>query len=205
MSRYAFFGGSFNPPTKAHMNLAEQVIKEFHIDKFFFVPVGNFFPKQGLLEEKIRYEMLQIACREREKMQVSSIELNRKQNLKAIDIFREIKNKYPLDQIYYVMGADNFENMINWKESKELIENYQFILLNRMGKSITKTIEKWPTLQKNQSHFHILSSSCISSISSTEVREDIKQENWERVKDKVIPSVVNYIYEKKLYQNRQEG
>lgn len=35
MSRYAFFGGSFNPPTKAHMNLAEQVIKEFHIDKFF--------------------------------------------------------------------------------------------------------------------------------------------------------------------------
>ena len=41
MSRIGFYGGSFNPPTKAHIELAKKVIKECNLDKVIFVPVGD--------------------------------------------------------------------------------------------------------------------------------------------------------------------
>ena len=201
MSTYAFFGGSFNPPTKAHIGLAEQAIKEFNIDQFFFVPVGNFFPKEGLIEEEKRYEMLSLICKQKEKMKVSSMELNRTESLKAIDVFREIKKKYPKDTLYYIMGADNFGQLTQWKDSKELIENYQFILLNRKGNDIKKIIEKSPMLQKNRAHFQVLSGAHNFSISSTEIRENIQKGNWKQVEEDLEPSIVSYIKEKKLYQN----
>ena len=94
MKRYGFFGGSFNPPTKAHEELAKEIMKEFNLDKLFFVPVGNTYQKNGLIDEKDRYRMLNILFEEEEKIEVSDLELQTKQILKAIDVFSLIEEKY---------------------------------------------------------------------------------------------------------------
>ena len=42
----AVFGGSFNPPTVAHINLAKQVLEEMNeIEKVIFVPVSTKYNK----------------------------------------------------------------------------------------------------------------------------------------------------------------
>ena len=38
------FGGAFNPPTRAHFEIAEKLIEKFNPDTFYFLPVGNPAP-----------------------------------------------------------------------------------------------------------------------------------------------------------------
>ena len=49
MKKYGFFGGSFNPVTKAHVDLALEIVKMFNMDKVIFVPVGDNYNKKGLI------------------------------------------------------------------------------------------------------------------------------------------------------------
>ena len=79
MKRYGFFGGSFNPPTKAHEELAKEIMKEFNLDKLFFVPVGNTYQKNGLIDEKDRYRMETIYCEQEEKGEGAGLALLREE------------------------------------------------------------------------------------------------------------------------------
>lgn len=60
--RIGFFGGSFNPPTNAHITLAKSAIKICNLEKVIFVPVGDFYEKKDLISGIHRYNMLKIAC-----------------------------------------------------------------------------------------------------------------------------------------------
>ncbi len=60
--KIGFFGGCFNPPTNAHINLAQRALKECGLDKVIFVPVGNFYEKKELISGHHRYNMLKIVC-----------------------------------------------------------------------------------------------------------------------------------------------
>ena len=42
MKKLGFFGGSFNPPTYAHINVAKMSIEKFNLDAVYFVPVGTY-------------------------------------------------------------------------------------------------------------------------------------------------------------------
>ena len=55
MKKLGFFGGSFNPPTYAHINVAKMSIEKFNLDAVYFVPVGNLYNKLSLIDENYRY------------------------------------------------------------------------------------------------------------------------------------------------------
>lgn len=200
MKKYAFFGGSFNPPTIAHKRCAEKILQELKLDKLFFVPVGDGYKKAGLINEKYRYEMLKLICKENEKLDVCDIELNKDINFKAIDVFRLIKNKYKEDVIYFIMGADNFKNILNWKDWEELISNYSFILLNRNNINLEKLIYENEILNKYRNNFHYMNNMKEIEISSTFIRDKIKVCEKELIKDMLDINVLQYIEINKLYK-----
>ena len=174
MERYGFFGGSFNPPTNAHLYLAEKVVKEMNLDKLFFVPVGNCYDKDGLIDEKYRYEMLKLICKNNEKLEVLDIEFGTNRVLKAIDAFKLIKEEYPSDDLYYIMGADNLAKISKWKDSEELIKGFKFIILQRDGYCIEDIILGNELLYKNKDNFKTIDNIEYSKISSTELRKELK-------------------------------
>ncbi|MBO5004110.1 MAG: nicotinate (nicotinamide) nucleotide adenylyltransferase [Clostridia bacterium] len=200
MKKYAFFGGSFNPPTIAHKTCAETILQDFELDKLFFVPVGDRYKKDGLINEKYRYEMLKLICKENQKLDVCDIELNTNINYKAIDVFRLIKNKYKNDEIYFIMGADNFENILNWKEYRELISNYRFILLNRNKINLEKLICQNEILNKYRNNFYCINNMKEIEISSTFIRNKIKIGEIELIKDMLDVNVLQYIEKNELYK-----
>lgn len=200
MKKYAFFGGSFNPPTLAHKTCAETILKQLGLDKLFFVPVGDAYKKHGLINEKYRYEMLKLICKENQKLDVCDIELNTNINYKAIDVFRLIKNKYKDDEIYFIMGADNFENILNWKNCEELVSNYNFILLNRNNINLEKIISKNEILNKYSHNFYCINNMKEIKICSTFIREKIKVDKIELIRDKLDINVLQYIEKNELYK-----
>ena len=61
--KIGFFGGSFNPPSIAHLKLAKKAIKECKLDKVIFVPIGDFYDKEDLAPISDRIQMLKISCK----------------------------------------------------------------------------------------------------------------------------------------------
>lgn len=187
--KIGFFGGSFNPPTLAHINLAKKALKECNLDKVIFVPVGDFYDKRELALARDRYNMLKISINGQDKFEVSDFELNVKQRLYAVDVFRIIKENHQNDDIYFIMGADNFINILKWKDADELIKEYKYIVLDReeidvKGYIYRLEIDKTKiTIIKNE-HYN----KCSSSIFRRMQKEDV-----------ISDEVMNYINENDLY------
>ncbi len=199
MKKLGFFGGSFNPPTYAHINIAKMSIEKFNLDAVYFVPVGNLYNKPGLIDEKYRYKMLQLVCGD--KIKAENVELNRKETLDTLQAFNLIEEKYKNDEteIFYIMGADNFEKLPNWKDSKKLVEDYQYIIFKRDGSNLEQCIEKNQILKKNRQNFKFLDLQQYADISSGIIRELIKKEDYEKCKEYTDAAIVQYIKENKLY------
>lgn len=197
VKKLGFFGGSFNPPTHAHINIAKMSIEKFNLDAVYFVPVGNLYNKPSLIDENNRYKMLELICDD--KIKVESIELGRKEPLNTLQAFELIEQKYKNTENYYIMGADNFEKLPTWKNAKELIENYKYIIFERNGSNSKSLIDTQELLKQNRNNFNFLNVEQYSNVSSGIIRELIQNENYEECEKYTRPEIVQYIKENKLY------
>ena len=196
MKKIGFYGGCFNPPTKAHIEMAKKAIKECDLDEVVFVPVGDSYKKQELAQGIDRYNMLKIACEGNDKLKVSDIEIKSSHKYNAIDIFEIISNKYKDDNRFFLMGVDNLSKMSDWKESKKLIENYNYIIFERNNIDANSIIENNEMLENNKENFEIIKNNDYKEISSTNIRESIKiGEKPEDINEKVY----KYIIDNKIY------
>lgn len=206
MQKIGFFGGSFNPPTYAHLEVAKTALRQLNLDKVFFVPVGNLYNKPDLIGEKHRYNMLQLSCKDEENIDVENIELNQNRNLSAIDAFKLIEKKYGDVESYYIMGADNFKKLPNWKDSQELIENYKYIVFERKDDTykdmeLEQYIKNNEVLNNNKNNFHILTLQKFDEINSGIIRNYIKQEEYSKCNEYTMPEVIEYIKNNNLYNS----
>lgn len=131
MNKIGFWGGCFNPPSCAHINLAKELLKNLNLDKIIFVPVGDYYEKEELEDSKHRYNMLKIATSKIDNIEVEDIEINIDKKMYAKDAFKLIQEKYFNEDIYFIMGSDNFINIHKWKEYKEIIQKYKYIIVER--------------------------------------------------------------------------
>jgi len=194
----AFYGGSFNPPTKIHFQIAKNVLKQLNIDKVYFVPVGNYYQKNGLIDVKHRFNMLNLMCKSEENICVSDITLNQINNLKAINVFKMLKEKYLNENVYFIMGSDNFSKIHQWENFEQLVTDYKIIIIKRDNVNINNLILENKILNNNKNNFIILNSDDTQNkIDSTEVRNKIK--NQENVLEYIDEKIINYIIENGLY------
>jgi len=197
MKKYGFFGGAFNPPTFAHINLAKQAITQFGLDKVFFVPVGNSYKKDGLIDENHRFNMLKEITYNENKLEVLDIELNKNIEYKAIDVFNIIRKEYPNDELYFLMGGDNFDKISTWKAANELVKDYKFIIFDR-DISHTEILENSKLLMENKDNFYFIENIKYKEINSKSVREYIK--NNQDISSYVPKEIVEFIRKNNLYK-----
>ena len=136
--RIGFFGGCFNPPSNIHINLVNNLITEQKLDKVILVPVNDFYLKKDLIEFKHRYTMLKFAIHNFKNIYIDDLEKKLTKKTYAVDIFKIISEKYKDNDIYFIMGSDNFSKMKDWKNYEEL-KKYQYIVLERNKEDISST------------------------------------------------------------------
>lgn len=185
--KIGFFGGSFNPPTIAHLDLVKKAIEQYKLDKVYFVPVNNFYQKQDLLDINQRINMLKIMCSNEPKLSISDIEVENNRPLKAIDVFEIIEKKFQGNDIYFLMGEDNYLKMSLWSNYEKL-QTYNYIVFKR---TTNTTINK-------ENALYITNIKTLN-ISSSTIREKIKK--GEPITNLVTSDIENYIKENKLYKN----
>lgn len=186
--KIGFFGGSFNPPSNIHINLAKEVIQEFKLDKVIFVPVGDYYNKASLVSAKHRYNMLKLAVEEEDNLEIEDVTLHTKDKLYAVDTFKILQKKYKSDNLFFIMGSDNYRKMPEWKKYQELINNFNIIVIERERKSVRN--------QKRENVLEFIPEN-LSEFDSTKIREMIKHNK--SVENLLNKDVYKYIENNKLY------
>ena len=151
------------------------------------MPVGNYYEKNELIDAKHRYNMLKLAIEDN--MEVEKIAVESKIKLYASDTFKLIKEKYKKDDIFFIMGSDNFRKMPTWKNYEELKTNYNIIVIERERKKVR---------HENPENIMEFIPEQLAEIDSTKIREMIKN-NQEDAKKYLNSKVYEYIIENKLY------
>ena len=103
------FGGTFNPPHEGHKKLALEFMSRLSLDLLLIVP--TYIPPHKLSDfladgadrlEMCRLTFLPLG----EKVSVSDMELRRHGKSYTVDTLRELKEKYPKDELLFLMGSD---------------------------------------------------------------------------------------------------
>lgn len=184
--KIGFFGGSFNPPTIAHIELAKKAIKENELDKVIFVPIGDFYQKEDLETLDNRIEMLRLACEKENVLEVSDLEKEFTETKFAIDVFKIIEEKHEKDDFYFLMGADNYNKLPNWKNYDEL-KKYKYIVFERNEQ-----------IKNKNENVYLIKSTETEDVSSTNIRDKIQ--GGMEISELVHKDVEKFIIENKLYK-----
>ncbi len=194
----AIFGGSFNPPLNSHFSLAQQIVNEYeNIEKVIFVPVNSKYQKEGLLENKHRYNMLKLVCDKNNDFIVSDIELNQEKQLYTIETLELLQRQYPNNIICFTIGTDNLKQISTWSSAEKLVTAFKILVLEREEDNMDEIINQDEFLLKHKNSFIKLKENIRSNISSTFVREKIRR--GKSIRYLTPDEVYFYIKENNLY------
>ncbi|HIS19223.1 MAG TPA: nicotinate (nicotinamide) nucleotide adenylyltransferase [Candidatus Coprovivens excrementavium] len=194
--KIGIFGGSFNPPHKMHVNMAQQLINKHYVDKIIYVPTGSKYKyKNNLIADEYRYKMLDIICKKNKNMEVSNYELKDKvvHTYQTLDYFR---NKYSKDEIYFICGTDNLTYMDKWENGTDILSYNKILVIKRETDDYEDILNRLWEYKDNI----ILTDIKPYKISSTIIRDMINKgdSNIDNYLDK---DVIAYIKENKLYND----
>ena len=198
MGKLVVFGGSFNPPTNAHFALAEHISELPEVEGVLFVPVGDLYPKDTLIRSKFRVDMLCEVIRKNPKFYISLIEVNANRSMNTVDTMRELQLEYPEQELCFLMGSDNLEQLPDWDGAKELIEEFQILVVSRNGQDVEGLFEGNPLLRENREKFTFTADFVGTDISSTAIRNRIRE--GKSVRYLVPDEISDYLAREKLYQ-----
>ena len=185
------FGGSFNPPTIAHYQIAKHVNQQLACEQFFFLPVGNQYPKKGLVDSVHRIRMLNLVCQQLEATAVCQLETNCERVLTTFDTLKLLQKQYLNQEIAFVIGADNLKQLKTWTEFEKLVKAFKLIVFKRNDLDVEAMIQT--EFANLQHQFIILESFGQMNVSSSLYRESLANEHL------VLPEVSVYVKTHKLY------
>ena len=201
--RVAYLGGSFDPPTIAHIQVACEIYNKIdNIDEVWISPCGD-----GRIDKllktpfKHRLNMLKLIkddiLNDNIPIIISEYEGNM-QWLPTLLLIRELNKKFPDKEFVFVIGSDLYEKLQYWKPDPfKLVEEVEFLIICR--NEFPFVYNKPGVLYPKK--FQLLELNIYGS--STEIRERIKNGNKNKLNYSInaltSKKVINYIFENKLY------
>lgn len=198
--KIGLIGGTFNPIHHGHLILSEYVRENFQLDKVIFIPTGLPPHKSATVVEKpeIRLEMTKLAIEMNQFFSVSDIETYREGISYTIDTITELKNLYPTDQLYFLIGADSLFELPTWKYYEQLISKTNIIVVNRPGGANNLIGAKIKEYEDQFGGSIIEVKSPLIDISSSDIRNRVK--DGKSIKYLVPNNVEEFILQKNLYK-----
>jgi len=189
----ALFFGSFNPFHLGHQSLAEWIVNNYPFDELWFIvsPCNPLKEKADLIDEHLRFDMLEGAVSDNPKLKASKIEFDLAIPSYTIDTLNELSIIYPKHTFNLLIGSDNALVFDKWKNYNELLDKFPVYVYPRLGYDFDLIQSIYPQMKKMDSP--------LIDISSTQIRLAIKQQK--DVSKLVHPFVNQFIINNNLYKN----
>jgi nicotinate-nucleotide adenylyltransferase len=187
MKKIGIFGGTFDPPHCGHLLMANEVRFRLNLDEIWFMP--NQLPPHKLKTSKTtnenRLQMILSAIQDQPKFKAETIEFSRSGPSYTIDTIKDLKDQFPENEFYFIIGADMIEYLPKWHRIDELIHLVQFVGVKRPGYN---EVTDYPIIYVEAP---------LIEISSKMIRKRIQ--NKEPIRYLLPEAVREYIKEKQLY------
>lgn len=191
MANIAIFGGTFNPFHIGHYEMLNTICNLSFIDKIFLMPdkIPPHKKFDDIVEDIHRQNMCKIVCDDFSKAELCLIEFERDGKSYTVDTIKQLKNKYPNDNFFFVIGGDMLSTLDTWYNWQELIKLTSFIAFKRRGLSDFDTA--YNRLTNFGAEINVIETE-ITNVSSTELRKNINE--------KLLPKkIYEYIVQKGIY------
>ncbi len=204
--KIAIFGGSFNPVHNGHVALATQIADEFSLDKVIVMPTYiSPFKKDSdvfVADSSDRIKMCELAFVEFDYVLVSDYETAKKDVSYTYETINYFREKYPNDELFFVMGSDMLLSFSSWKNYTEILRNCSLIASSR-----EKCGEVYDKLNLKANELSAFGKVYIVKteefpVSSSEIREKIV--NKQDITCYLHENVVEYIGSNNIYNCKGE-
>lgn len=199
------YGGAFNPPHLGHITAARAVFGLLKLDKLLVVPTGRPPHKQlppGSPTPDQRLEMTRLAMEQAglgERAEVLDLEVRREGSSYTADTLAALREQYPEDELWLLVGADMFLTLQTWYKPERILSLAGVAAFGRteadteelFGLQREFLCRKYP-----QARIFTLSIPGVVDVSSTELRERLAKGEGGSL---LAPAVYGYILREKLY------
>lgn len=193
--KIGILGGTFNPVHNGHIHLAQIYNDELCLDKILVIPT-NIPPHKSadnIVENHHRINMLKLAFEGFNNVEISDIELSKEGTSYTIETLMMLKESYPNDKLFLLVGGDMFLYFDKWKDYDKILSLCTVCTAPRHDDEYDKLIDFQKVLDPEKKSTIILDSTVLS-VSSSEIRDNTD--------NALIPKKVKeYIIQKGLYNN----
>lgn len=174
----AFFG-AFNPPTRAHLGLADFAFRASGREGVLFVPSRSDYirdeqRKDGVFSSEERLAMLRKLAETRPWMAVTDWELRRPEQPRSYVTLCALREEGFSPSL--LMGSDKLREFTSWRFVPEIAREFGIVCLARGKDSCRRIIEEDPLLKELEEHITVLDTpDDWKDFSSSAVREALRR------------------------------
>ncbi len=192
MRKVGILGGIFDPVHIGHLHIGDGVCRKLGLDKLLLLPSGDPPHKQDspVASGEDRLRMLKRAAADNPQFEIVDIELKRRGKSYTADTLKQLREKNPDWELYFIIGCDNLTEIQTWKTPEKIFELAKVVSVNRPGYDIAPQKVELPGKVINVTLPGV-------HLSSTDIRRYLK----EGISCRYLlpPGVEDYIIEHKLY------
>ena len=165
--KIALYLGSFNPFHKGHLKVIKAALNDFKMDEVVIVPtMQNPWKKEKVIDINKRIEIIDICISNDEDVYywiqpdpkyfphtfaysrfgdifkiilISPIEKKLIPPYYSYATLHALKNKYCNDEIFVLCGEDTIKDIPNWMNGEQIIQDYNFLIVDRPENSISSS------------------------------------------------------------------
>lgn len=134
--RIGVFGGTFDPPHRGHVAVAQAAAETVGLDRVLWVPaaVPPHRIGAGLAEAGVRRRMVEAVIREDPRFRLCTLELDRGGVSYTVDTLRALAESHPSWSLFLVLGADQVEALPSWRSPRAVMERACVVAVARDGR-----------------------------------------------------------------------
>jgi len=201
--RILLFGGTFDPPHRAHTELPALVAQRLHCERIIYIPAAQSPLKDDAprSNDAHRLAMLELAIADVPGAEISTIELERGGTSYFIDTLTELRR--PLgagSEMRFLIGVDQALEFHHWKDWRAILDLATPAVILRppwTKETLREALKREYDEDEAARWLHWLVDAPHREISATDIRRRLAGN--EPVDDLLDPLVLGYIRTHRLY------
>ena len=187
------FGGSFDPPHKAHLELVKLVVEKLELDHVLVTVANNPWQKSAVrqvTDSSHRLEMARLLFSDYSDATVTDIEFQLGSESITSETLRALRSNYQDAEFYLLLGYDTAIAIETWRNPDLVLDQSRVVVVERPG----FTDMELPSILSSAIRIKGLN----LDISSENIRSLLKDE--ETIADVIPQGIRNYIAKHGLYR-----
>ena len=198
--KIGILGGTFDPVHNAHIEIANQALKQFDLDKVFLMPTPNppHKSKNFITDILHRMNMLNLAIDGMSGLEVSDFESASGKVTYTADTLKALARLYPDDELFFIIGSDSLATFTSWYKPAEILK-YAKLLVARRGHETVEEMNRDVEAIEKKFNVEI-------GIIDIEPRDDSSSKIRHDLDLSTLPMTVQrYIAKNNLYVEKEES